>query len=219
MTRAFGYVVLVLVTSCTKPTEPTRDSPEPTSKGPSPSSTPTSRPAPTSRVDEPPVVLDDATVHALALSPDGEKAVRTLAATKTFGGWAVGAAGSPTPGVAALRVVWKEKNAGKALALVLEKGTLEGRLMALAGLYDVDAATFQKELARFENEKGDAHVLTSGCDPSGEVVPVAKVVRRDGAVLLDGPTDTLSKWSERHPKQPIEFDIAGGGYTSVMRPR
>lgn len=163
--------------------------------------------------------LDDAAVKALSLTPQGEAGVRTLAAAPHFGGWAVGAAGSPTAPVTALRDVVKEKNAVKALELVLDKGTLDGRAMALAGLWDLDPPAFKRGLERLKAESGSIRLMTSGCAPGGDPVALATVLERPDAVRLEGPKDDLSAWSARNPKKPIELDLVGGGYTAVMRER
>lgn len=177
------------------------------------SSATSSAPTPTAET------LDDAAVKALALSPDGESALRVLAGAPHFGGWAVGAAGSPTPVVEALRTIVKEKSAVKALELVLDKGTLDGRVMALAGLWDLDQDAFKRGLAKVKDTKGSVRLMTSGCAPGGDPVPLATVLERSDAVRLEGPKDDLSAWSTRNPKKPIELDVVGGGYTAVMRAR
>lgn len=184
------------------------------------SSAPTSG-APTSAPSDAPTAapVAEADVKALGLSPDGERALRTLLTSPHFGGWAVGAAGSPTPPVVALRTLSKEKEAARALSFVLGHGTLAGQLMALAGLFDADPPTFKRELARYRAMTGEVRLMTSGCDPGGDLVSVAEVLDKKGAAQLTGPDDDLGKWSQRNPKVPLELDLAGGGYTVVMRPR
>lgn len=167
----------------------------------------------------PPPPLDARAVAALGLTAEGTEALRTLAAAPHFGGWAVGAAGSPTPPVVALRQVVQEKNASKALQLVLRAGTDAAQLMALAGLFDVDPAVFKAELPAYRAKTGTVRLMTAGCDPGGDPTPIGQIVEQQGAVQLNGPTDGLSAWSKRNPNVPIEFDIAGGGYAAVMRPR
>ncbi len=61
--------------------------------------------------------------------------------------------------------------------------------------------------------------MTSGCEPGGDPTEVAAIVERSDAVRLARPTDTLADWSKANPGKPINFDITGGGYTAVMRPR
>lgn len=158
-------------------------------------------------------------MKALALTPEGEASLRTLVAASHFGGWAVGAAGSPTPVVVALRAIVKEKAAVKALELVLDKGTLDGRVMALAGLWDLDQEAFKRGLAKLKDTQGSVRLMTSGCAPGGDPVLLATVLERSDAVRLEGPKDDLSAWSTRNPKKPIELDVVGGGYTAAMRPR
>ncbi len=162
--------------------------------------------------------LTDADVRALGLSPAGETALKQLADTSTFGGWAVGYAGTPTPQVSALRKVWEEKNAAKALALVLDKGTDAGQLMALAGLFDADPAAFAAALPRYRGRPGVVKFLDSGCMGPMDA-KLADVVEKPNAVRIQGPKDSLLDWSTRNKNQPIELDIAGGGYTAAMRPR
>jgi hypothetical protein len=212
-------------TECTLTANPIRTEapPTPTSadgqhEGPIGSSAPTGS-AVTKAIPptQPPLLTDDE-VRPLRLSPTGETALRELAGEKTFGGWAVGAAGSPTPGVRALRDLSKEKNAAVAFELLLDRATMAGQLMALAGLFDADPAAFAAALPRYRGARGEVDLMESGC---GGPIPteVATIVESPKAMRLQGPDDNLQKWSQRNPKTPIEFDIAGGGYTAVMRPR
>lgn len=156
---------------------------------------------------------------SLALSPAGREAVQTLARTSYFGGWAVGAAGTPTETVRAWRVVLAEPTATESFVLVLERGTDAGKLMALAGLHRTDRARFDRELPAFRARPGTVSVMTSGCDPGGDPEPIAAVVERPDGVRLSGPDDNLFLWSQRNPGRPIHFDLAGGSYTAVMLPR
>ncbi len=161
--------------------------------------------------------LDPANVKALGLSSAGESAIATLASAAHFGGWATGAAASPTPVVVALRVLVAEKNAVGALELVLGAGTLAGRAMALAGLWDLDRPAFERGLTQLKAASGSVRVMTSGCAVGGDLVPLSHVLDDPAAVRLEGPGDSLSAWSNRNPGRPMAFDIVGGGYTAVMR--
>lgn len=136
-------------------------------------------------------------IHALGLSPQGEAAVATLLDVHVFGGWAVGAAASPTPGVKALRELVKEPHAADALAYLGAHATLEGQLMALAGLHDVDHAAFDKAVPAYRSIKLEVRVWETGCKGS-EKRPVAAVI--------DAPTRGA-------------FDIASGEYSRMFRER
>ncbi len=161
--------------------------------------------------------LSDAELHAVGLSTDGESAAKTLAALDTFGGWAVGMAAKPTAGVLAFRTLSREKTAGAALKLLADRATLAGQLMALAGLFDADRAAFDAALPRYRGRTEHVDVMESGCSgPTSEVV--ATIVEKPDAVRLQ-PKETVADWSAKNPTKPIAFDIAGGGYTAVMRPR
>lgn len=155
----------------------------------------------------------------LGLTPAGREAAAALAGARHFGGWAVGVAGTPTEPVKAWRVLHAEPRAAEAFAFVLAHGTLAGQVMALAGLWDVDRARFDREVERYRTSTDTVPVMTSGCAPGGDPVKVADLVERAGAVRLDGPKDDLAAWSTRNPGKPIEFDLVGGGYTAALRAR
>jgi hypothetical protein len=215
--RAWAWVLVGIAVGCNATKAERKDLAAPRDTDGAPTGTQTaggvathSPPAPASR-------LRAEAVAELALSPEGAMATQRLSAASHFGGWAVGAAGSPTPPVEDLRVVVREKNAAKALQLVLQHGTPAGQLMALAGLFDVDPALFAKELPAFRSKAGEVRLMTSGCMPGGDPTPIAAVVEAANAVRLSGPTDDLAAWSTRNPGKPIELDISGGGYTAAMR--
>lgn len=136
-------------------------------------------------------------VAALKLSPSGTAAVQTLLEVKVFGGWAVGVAAAPTSGVSALRVLVKEPNAAAALAFVRAHATIEGQLMALAGLYDVDPAAFKRALPAYVAIKDSVRVWETGC--------------------MMGPNRTVSSIAQS--KGSGLLDLAGGGYSAAMRER
>ena len=103
--------------------------------------------------------------------------------------------------------------------MVFTHGTPEGRLMALAGLFDADPPSFAAALAEARKMKGEVALMTSGCAPGGDMTPIAAIVDDPQAARLTGPDDDLAKWAARNPSASLAFDIAGGGYTAVMRPR
>ena len=165
----------------------------------------------------PPVAVDPA-IAALKLSPAGTAAVRTLLDVKIFGGWAVGIAAQPTPGVAALRVLVKEPNAAAALAHVRGNATIEGQLMALAGLYDVDPAGFKRALPAYVAMKDSVRVWETGC-MIGPNRTVSSIAQSKDAVQTGGAGKPLPQWKPRTPGAWLIFDLAGGGYSAAMRPR
>ncbi len=79
-------------------------------------------------------------------------------------------------------------------------------------------AAFTAALPRYRGMTDKIGLMTSGC-MAPEPRAVAEIVERADAIRLEGPKDDLARWSKRHPKGKIELDIAGGGYSSVMRER
>lgn len=158
----------------------------------------------------PPVAVDPA-IAALKLSPAGTKAVKTLVEVKVFAGWAVGVAAAPTPGVSALRVLVTEPNAAAALAYVRANATIEGQLMALAGLYDVDPAAFKRALPAYVAIKDSVRVWETGC-MMGPSRTVASIAHSKDAVQTGGAGKPL-------PRNGMVLDLAGGGYSAAMRER
>ncbi|MEJ7596458.1 MAG: hypothetical protein WKG01_01005 [Kofleriaceae bacterium] len=165
-----------------------------------------------------PASVDPALIDGLKLSRAGTAAVRRLLDPKIFGGWAVGAAAQPTDGVAALRTIMKERNAVAALGFLRMHATMEGQLMALVGLYDLDPVAFHAALPTYLNSKASVRVWETGC-MMGPDRAVADLVRAKGAVQTGGPGMPLPRWQPKHPGQGIVFDLAGGGYSAVMRER
>jgi hypothetical protein len=163
-----------------------------------------------------PASIDPKLVDALKLSREGTVAVRTLLATTVFGGWAVGVAAQPTDGVKALRTIMKERNAIVALGFVRAHAMMAGQLMALAGLYDLDPVAFQAALPTYLKSKGTVRVWESGC-MMGPDRAVADLVRSKNAVQTGGPGKPLPRWQPGKPGASIVFDLAGGGYSAVMR--
>lgn len=207
-------VVVLLVLGCGR----TQESPErpPISPGPGPGhSPPTSLPH--SPPDSPPPTVE--IPAGLVLSAEGRAALQTLSSAPHFGGWAVGAAGTPTPVVASFRTLLAEPNAREAFGFAVSNGSLAGQLTALSGLFFTDPTRFRAELPRFRARRETVPLLTAGCDPSGDVVAVATVVEAPNSVQLSGPDDDLFAWSQRNPNRPIVYDIAGGSYPVVLRGR
>jgi hypothetical protein len=165
-----------------------------------------------------PASIDPKLIDALKLSRDGAAAVRTLVDTKVFGGWAVGIAGQPTAAVDALRTIMKEQNAVAALGFLRTHATMAGQLMALVGLYDLDPVAFQAALPTYVKSKASVRVWETGC-MMGPDRAVADLVRAKDAVQTGGPGKPLPRWQPKHPGASIVFDLAGGGYSAVMRPR
>ena len=112
-----------------------------------------------------------------------------------------------------LQIVWREANAGHALWTVLHHGTLVGQLLALAALRDVNEAAYCSALPSFRGRSDHVAVASGRGGPTA-----ATIVERPDAVQLAGPADDVWQWSQRNPGRFIELDIAGGGYTSELRP-
>lgn len=153
---------------------------------------------------------------SLKLSKAGDAAVRTLLDARVFGGWAVGAAAAPTPGVQALRTILKERNAVAALAFVQTHATLAGQLMALAGLYDVDPAAFKAALPAYLSNKEMVRVAETGC-MRGPDRTAASLVRAPDAVQTGGAGKPLPPWQPKQRGAWMVLDLAGGGYAAAMR--
>lgn len=216
--RVCGFVLVALaVGACGQPPSDATTAPSPPG-APAPPGAPSTGPSPTPPVVDPPPRPVEIPAD-LALSPAGREALQTVVRAPHFGGWAVGAAGSPTQPVTAFRTLLGEARARDAFLFALRHGTLAGQLTALSGLFYVDPARFRSELSRYRSLPGTVRLMTSGCDPGGDLVAASVVVQAPNSVQLTGPDDDLSAWSTRNPGRAIVFDIAGGGYPSVLRGR
>jgi hypothetical protein len=155
---------------------------------------------------------------AIVASADAREAVQVLGNAEAFGGAAKGYSGLPVPAVFALRTILAEESAAELLAVVLEHGTTPAQLMALSGLYYADHAAFERALPRFASSNEEVRVLEDGCGEDETKVRVRDLVRRDGAMRMHGPDETLAQWVQRNPNtSSLTYDIAGGGYPMALR--
>jgi hypothetical protein len=171
---------------------------------------------PSSRPKPPKPVIDDAAIATLGLGDALANDVRTLALAREYGGIAVGVGGSPTDEYEAMLRLSAAEGGTKGLLFVIDHGTLEGQLMALTALYEVDRAEFDKLAPRYENRKEGVYMHLTGCGPD-PITSVGQLLETRGAVRLKGPTDTLSAWHKRNPDVVDPFyDIKGGAYPSMF---
>ncbi len=155
---------------------------------------------------------------AIVASADAREAVQVLGNAEAFGGAAKGYSGLPVPAVYALRTILAEKSAAELLAVVLEHGTTPAQLMALSGLYYADHAAFEQALPRFASSMEEVRVLEDGCGEDETKVRVRDLVRREGAMRMHGPDETLAQWVQRNPNtSSLTYDIVGGGYPMALR--
>jgi len=142
----------------------------------------------------------------------------TLGKAEAFGGLHVGYAGTPAPAVDALRTLIAEANAGAALTVVLDHGSIAGQLMALSGLYFVDPARFADRVEAYRTVTTPVRVLQDGCIQGGDPFPASTLVEDTRAIRLDSPRDTLTAWRQRNPgATALYVDIVGGGYPALLR--
>ncbi len=153
---------------------------------------------------------------SLGLSPQGERALETVISATGYGGTATGAAGTPTPVVAALRTLLREPHAAAAFEFAIDHGTLPGKLTALTGLWSIDRARFDARIAPFKASRELVNVLYDGCMPGGDPTPAGEIVERPNGVRL-GPTESLYDWSVKNPGKAVTFDIVGGGYPLTFK--
>lgn len=154
----------------------------------------------------------------IAASDEARDAVQVLGNAEAFGGAAKGYGGLPVPPVFALRTILAEERAADLLEVVLEHGTTPAQLMALSGLYFADHAAFERAVPRFASSDEEVRVLEDGCLERVTKARVRDLVRREGAMQMNGPNDTFAEWLKRNPgASPVAYDIVGGGYPMNLR--
>jgi hypothetical protein len=116
-----------------------------------------------------------------------ERAFAILLNTRTFANEAVGRAGLMSNQVRAFQVLIAQGDAKVAFADLLQRGTKEGKLYGLCGLFLTDQSMFTKEYPRFVNFKDEVNTQF-GCVSSktvmGQVIGRRKV-SGDGATTYD----------------------------------
>ncbi len=154
------------------------------------------------------------------LSDAGRLAFDVLVNATRFTDAAIGVAGILPHEVAALRILHREPEAGRAFALLCERGTIAGRLFGLCGLWYWDPDRFGQETAALLRDHADTEVSTMrGCIVAD--LPVRGIVRSPGevhTVRLASRTQTCKEWfAESSGGKSAVYDIVGGGFPCVLR--
>jgi hypothetical protein len=154
---------------------------------------------------------------AMSLTPRQREAFHYLMTAGYLQGTHIGIGGSRSGGYLAMRVLSRSSDADAAFKSLVLHGTVAGQLYGLAGVRRTDPLFFRANAWRCARRR-DTIDFIQGCVMQAE--PIATIVSDPRAVQLPRGM-SAEEWFRTHWKrgQPLYFDIAGGGYSSMFLDR
>ena len=154
------------------------------------------------------------------LSKPGREAFRTLLVTEWFTSEASGITGIASRENLALRTLWREPLADRALKELEGRATTAGRLFALCGLYYTDREAFRERVEPYRKSRETVNFRRGCIGRMG--YPVVDLVEQGGpAVVRLNSNQTVEAWRAAHRRFQYRavLDILGGGWPEVFRAR
>jgi hypothetical protein len=149
-----------------------------------------------------------------ARDPIVRASYRTLVKAEYFAGPAVGIAGEEPETSKAFRALAARRN-GSAFKYLLLTGTPAGRLYGLAGVRHTDPFFFRVAVQPFRVWPGEVQTQF-GCVIQTESVRDVVVTKGENPVRLGRGENLADWWKRKSPRTTLDFDIIGGGYTSMF---
>jgi hypothetical protein len=154
---------------------------------------------------------------AISLTPRQSEALHYLMTTEYLEGPYIGIGGTRSGGYLAMRVLSRSTDADAAYKSLVLHGTVAGQLYGLLGVRRTDPLFFRANAWRCAHRTGEIDFI-QGCVMRAE--PIAKIVVDPEAVQLPRGMSAEEWFRTRYKRgEPLYFDIAGGGYTSMFLDR
>jgi|GEM_PF-1614940 len=154
---------------------------------------------------------------AMSLTPRQREAFHYLMTAPYLAGSHVGIGGTHSGGYLAMRVLSRSTDADAAFKSLVLHGTVAGQLYGLIGVRRTDPLFFRANAWRCARRRDDIDFI-QGCVMKAE--PIATIVSDPRAVQLPRGMSAEEWFRTRWKRdQPLYFDIAGGGYSSMYLDR